>query len=188
VEGHKETTEEQMLEIHNFQEIMEAIPKCLNAFYPSNLIPALKWFDFQGLDRRFKETNKRMDAFATKIISEHQEQCQMGPVAEHEKDMVHILLDEMDQNGTDKSGPHISMANVKGVMWVRRSFQLISDCHLLLRCNSIKPAVHSLKQTFPVEENFVDWVLRLSLIPNPSSLNTQVSNSHRRQSLCQLYV
>lgn len=118
VGGHE--TEEQMLEIQTYGEIMEAIPKCLSAFYPGDFIPALKWLDLQGLENRFKETNDRMDSFVTKIISEHQAQRKMGPIAEREKDMVDILLDEVENVTEGSPRLQITMTNVKAILWVRR--------------------------------------------------------------------
>lgn len=111
-------TEEQMLEFQKFGEIMEGIPKCVSAFYPGDFIPTLKWLDLQGLEGRFREANRRMDAFATKILAEHQLRREMGRVREDERDMVHTLLDEVENVG-ESSGPRITMANVKAVMWVR---------------------------------------------------------------------
>jgi flavonoid 3'-monooxygenase len=110
-------TEEQMLEIKKFKEITYDISYCLGAFYPGDFIPGLKWLDPLGLEKRFKDTNNRMDSFASKIITEHEAERKLGPIAEQDKDMVHILLDEVE-NTEEKH--QITMTNVKGMMWVRR--------------------------------------------------------------------
>lgn len=109
--------EEQMLAMNNFKEITHEIALCLGAFYPGDFIPSLKWLDLQGLEKRFKETNNRMDSFVSKIIAEHEAERKLGFIAEQEKDMVHILLDEMEKA---EEKHQITMTNVKGMMWVRR--------------------------------------------------------------------
>ena len=112
----EQETEEQMLEIKKFKEITYDISYCLGAFYPGDFIPGLKWLDLLGLEKRFKDTNNRMDSFASKIIAEHEAERKLGPIADRKKDMVHILLDEVE-NSEEKH--QITMTNVKGMMWVR---------------------------------------------------------------------
>jgi len=116
---------ERLRDIQSFRGIMSAIFKGLSSFYPADFIPAVssavRWvLDFQGLDSHFRETNKRMDAFATQIIADHQARRASGPVNEHEMDMVHVLLDEAENYNANlgRSKPPITFANIKSIIWV----------------------------------------------------------------------
>ncbi|KAG0565964.1 hypothetical protein M758_7G026300 [Ceratodon purpureus] len=110
--GHE--TEEELSAIKNFKEITHEIALCLSAFYPGDFIPALKWLGPQRLEKRFKECNKRMDLFVSKIIAEHEAERKLGAIAEEEKDMVHVLLDEMEKSEEEH---RITMTNVKAILW-----------------------------------------------------------------------
>ncbi|KAG0562263.1 hypothetical protein KC19_9G131600 [Ceratodon purpureus] len=111
--GHE--TEEELFAVKNFKEITHEIALCLSAFYPGDFIPALKWLGPQRLEKRFKECNKRMDSFVSKIIAEHEAERKLGAIVEEEKDMVHVLLDEMEKSEEEH---RIIMTNVKAILWL----------------------------------------------------------------------
>lgn len=117
-------------EVQDLKEIVEEIFGCLATPNIGTLVPALKYLDIQGLERRFKKLKARMDAFVMNIISEHLEQRTSRRSKEgaakisddEEKDMVDLLLDQMEAM-TEESA--ISLENVKSLIWVSSTSTLL---------------------------------------------------------------
>ena len=106
-------------EAQEFRETIEEWAKLRGGFSVGDYIPALAWVDVvQGYARRCRKVHKRMDAFVTRIIAEHRarrENGNYGRLAESEKDMVDVLLDEHEAKS---SGYQPTADNIKGVIMV----------------------------------------------------------------------
>lgn len=129
-------SEDNVREVQDLKEIVEEIFGCLATPNIGTLVPALKYLDIQGLETRFEKLKARMDVFVMNIIAEHLEQRTTRrskeaavEICEEEKDMVDLLLDEMEAM-TDESA--ITLENVKSLIWVS------STSYLLLICQCIQ--------------------------------------------------
>lgn len=113
-------TEQELKQVRNFKEITDDIAKYAQIINPGDFIPFFKWIDFQGFQRPFRDLRARMDAFMSKIISEHVEQRKSGSLSMKdmgvEKDMADVLLDQMED---DALRFDITDNHVNGTLWVR---------------------------------------------------------------------
>jgi hypothetical protein len=109
------TDESELQEVRNFRVLAEEIAVCSLHMDPGDFIPIFKWLDIQGFRRRLRNLRKRMDVFVNNIISEHLEQRRSGLA--YEKDMVDVLLDQMEDTAADKFD--ISEKHINGLLWVR---------------------------------------------------------------------
>lgn len=103
-------------EAHAFQEMIEETFLLSGALNLGDFIPFLRWLDLQGYGKRLKKIHTRLDKFVSKIISEHRTRRQNTPVAEVDKDMVDVLLDELE---TKTFGYQMTEANVKSIILVK---------------------------------------------------------------------
>ena len=103
-------------ELQDFIEITDEIDLLLGTPNPRDVIPALKWIDFTGLDRRFRSLRRRMESFLSKIIAERRHRT-MHP-ADHQ-DFLDALLSQMDRN----DGQEITEESVTSIVWVSHSQQ-----------------------------------------------------------------
>ncbi|KAG0562564.1 hypothetical protein KC19_9G156400 [Ceratodon purpureus] len=78
-------------------------------------IPWLRPLDLGGTEKRMKNLAKRIDAFLDGIIDEHELKRQKGPIAEEDKDMIDVLLNEMYQQDP-KETHKIDMNNIKSTI------------------------------------------------------------------------
>jgi len=97
-------------ELKDFVEITEEISDCLGIANPRDVIPAFKWIDLNGLDRRFKTLRRHMESFLSKIIAERRHR---RSETDAEKDLLDVLLDSMDQQ-------EITQEVVTSIVWVTR--------------------------------------------------------------------
>lgn len=81
-------------ELKDFVEITEEIGICLGIPNPRDVIPAFKWIDLNGLDRRLKNLRRHMESFLSKIIAERRHR---RSETDAEEDLLDVLLDSMDQ-------------------------------------------------------------------------------------------
>lgn len=108
-----------LAEAQEFRETTEEIEYLLGAFNISDFIPVLARWDLQGYQQRMEKLHKRIDVFIRKIMAEHQARRQFGPVPECDQDMVDVLLEKLEGDGT--SNNQLSENNVKGIIQVRIS-------------------------------------------------------------------
>ena len=107
-------SDSEMQEVRNFRVLVEEIAQCSLHMDPGDFIPIFKWLDIQGFRARLRDLRKRMDVFVNNIINEHLEQRRKGLA--YEKDMVDVLLDQMEDTSTDKFD--ISEKHINGLLWV----------------------------------------------------------------------
>lgn len=116
--GEMDKTEEK--ELKDFIHITEEIGLCLGTPNPRDVIPAFKWIDLTGLDRRFKNLRSHMESFLSKITAERRhrrEKCCSGSATDPpEKDLLDILLDQMDND--DGQDHQITEEIVTSIVWV----------------------------------------------------------------------
>lgn len=116
-------------EAQEFRETIEEWARLRGGFSVGDYIPALAWLDIgKGYVRRCRKVHKRMDAFVTRIIAEHQarrENVNYSSIAESDKDMVDVLLDEHE---TKTSGYQPTAENIKGVIMVRSTSHISVHC------------------------------------------------------------
>lgn len=106
--GRSAMGESEEKELKDFVEITEEIGLCLGTPNLRDVIPAFKWIDHNGLDRRFKSLRRHMESFLSKIIAEHR---QRSSDATPEKDLLDVLLEQMDQQ-------EITEEVVTSIVWV----------------------------------------------------------------------
>ena len=104
-------------QVKRFRELADEIHRSIVSKHPGDFIPVLKWFDMGGLTKRLQNLKKKMDAFMSKIVSEHLEQRQSG--SSFEKSMADVLLDQMEDTA---SKVNITDQHVNNVLWVRSIF------------------------------------------------------------------
>lgn len=108
--------EEELTEVRKFRVLVEEIAK--ESFHADigDFIPIIKWLDLRGFRRRLRNLKNRMDGFVGIIISEHREQRKSRKLMENEKDMVDVLLDQIE----DKTSRFdITEEHIGGLLWVR---------------------------------------------------------------------
>ena len=123
--------EDEIEEVRKFRELADEIHACVVNKTLGDFIPIFKYIDIQGSRARFRTLKKKMDAFASLIVSEHLVQRKNG--TSYEKDMVDVLLDQMEDK---TSKVNITYENVYGVLWVRMTFQIDQQLHEMhISCN-----------------------------------------------------
>jgi hypothetical protein len=95
--GCVDSTAQEEAEAHEFKEIIEELFILQGKFMIGDYIPWLRPLDLGGTEKRMKDLAKRIDAFLDGIIDEHELKRQKGPIAEEDKDMIDVLLNEMYQ-------------------------------------------------------------------------------------------
>lgn len=108
-----------LVEAQEFRETTEEIENLLGAFNIGDFIPMLARWDLQGYHQRLKKVHKQIDTFIGKIMAEHRARRQFGPVPECDQDMVDVLLEKLEGDGT--SNNQLSEKNVRGIIQVRIS-------------------------------------------------------------------
>lgn len=99
-------------ELKHFVEITEEIGTCLGIANPRDVIPAFKWIDLNGLDRRFKNLRSHMESFLSKIIAERRHRHSSETIDNSpEKDLLDGLLEQMDRH-------EITQEVVTSIVWV----------------------------------------------------------------------
>ncbi|KAG0567788.1 hypothetical protein KC19_7G160900 [Ceratodon purpureus] len=99
-------------QVRQFRLLMEGIAKFSLENDYGDFIPIFKLIDIQGIRSRMWSIREQMDAFASKIVFEHLEQRKSCSL--HEKDMVHVLLDQMED---DTLGFKITNQMVSSAVW-----------------------------------------------------------------------
>ena len=114
--GEMDNSEEKQLK--DFIHITEEIGLCLGVPNPRDVIPAFKWIDLIGLDKRFKSLRSHMESFLSKIIAERRSRREerFGSIDPSEKDLLDVLLDLMDNN--DNGQDQITKEVVVSIVWV----------------------------------------------------------------------
>jgi cytochrome P450 len=97
-------------ELQDFIHITEEIGLCLGTPNPRDVIPAFKYTDLTGLDRRFKRLRRHMESFLANIIAERRASPTNSP---SEKDLLDTLLDQMDA-----AQDQITEEVVTSIVWV----------------------------------------------------------------------
>ena len=106
----------ELQQVRKFRVLVEEIAAESFHMDLGDFIPVIKKLDLLGFRRRLRNLKKRMDVFMGGVISEHREQRRIKSNLPSEKDMVDVLLDQMeDENARfDIHDEHIS-----GLLWVR---------------------------------------------------------------------
>lgn len=81
--------EDDMKDVEEAREFRETVTELLQLAGVSNkadYLPFLRWFDFENLQKRLKNINKRFDSFLNALIHEHRSRKQ------HENTMIDHLL------------------------------------------------------------------------------------------------
>lgn len=111
-------------EIKEFVEMTEEISDCLGVPNPRDVIPAFRWIDHNGLDRRLKNLRKRMEMHLSKIIAERRHETSL------KNDLLDAFLEQMDRQ-------EITEETLTSVIWV--ALPKLSTClkgstnHVMLR-------------------------------------------------------
>lgn len=84
-------------EVHDFIHVTEEIGTCLSTPNPRDFIPAFKWIDINGLEKRVKNVRSHMESFLTRIIAEHRLRRE-AHIDLAEPDLLDMLLDQMDKD------------------------------------------------------------------------------------------
>lgn len=100
-------------EVQDFIHITEEIGTCLSTPNPRDFIPAFKWIDINGLEKRVKNVRSRMESFLTRIIAEHRLRRE-ARIDLPEPDLLDMLLDQMDKD----EGEAITEEVVSTIVWV----------------------------------------------------------------------
>ncbi|KAG0613122.1 hypothetical protein M758_6G078700 [Ceratodon purpureus] len=114
--GELDTSEKK--ELKDFIHITEEIGLCLGTPNPRDVIPAFKYIDLNGLDRRFKNLRSHMESFLSKIVAErhHRRTESLGSMdPSSEKDLLDILLDQMDTKANEQD--QITGEVVTSIVW-----------------------------------------------------------------------
>lgn len=107
-----------LAEAQEFRETVEEIERHLGAFDISDYVPAFARWDLQGYQKRSKQLHKHIDKLIAKIMAEHRARRQFGPVPECDQDMVDVLLEKLEGDGTSTKH-QLTEDNVKGLINVR---------------------------------------------------------------------
>ena len=106
-------------ELHKFFEILEEANHCFSTIHLQDGFTCFpKWFDPQGLDKRFRNLRDRVDLFHKNMVDEHRERRRKNPVSEWDRTLLDVLLDQIENSDFEVTEEH-----VKGVIWV--SYQLL---------------------------------------------------------------
>ncbi|XP_024371882.1 cytochrome P450 750A1 isoform X2 [Physcomitrium patens] len=108
-------SEEQLREVASLREVMDNVAFCIGAVNLADYIPALKWLDLQGLERRFKKTFQIMNSVSGEIIAKHQERRKLSNPTDKQKDLIDVLLDDMEK--PQDGSPRVTMDSIKAVTW-----------------------------------------------------------------------
>ncbi|KAG0604366.1 hypothetical protein M758_10G166500 [Ceratodon purpureus] len=113
--GRSGMDEAEQKELQDFIEITDEIDLLLGTPNPRDLIPAFKWVDLTGLDKRYTNLRSRMESFLSKIIAEHRHKSQKDRVmtVDTHQDFLDTLLHQMDS--TD--GQEITEQVVTSIIW-----------------------------------------------------------------------
>jgi cytochrome P450 family 1 subfamily A polypeptide 1 len=88
----------------------------LGTFVIADYLPWLRPMDLGGTEKRMQQLRVRLDAFCTEIIEEHEVKRLKGPIAEQDKSMIDLLLNEMHEQ--DNVDP-IDLDNLRSTIIVR---------------------------------------------------------------------
>ncbi|KAG0624183.1 hypothetical protein M758_3G229800 [Ceratodon purpureus] len=113
--GCVDSTAEEEAEAHEFMEIIEELFILQGTFMIGDYLPWLRPLDLGGTERRMKVLRARLDAFLDKILHEHEEKRDNGHIAEEDKDIIDVLLNEMYKQDTNEA-KRIDMNNVKSTI------------------------------------------------------------------------
>ena len=102
-------------QVKKFRELADELHESIVHKGVGDFIPVLKWFDMGGLTKQLQNLEKNMDAFMSKIVSEHLTQRQSG--SSIEKSMADVL--DLDQMEDTASKVNITDQHVNNVLWVR---------------------------------------------------------------------
>lgn len=116
--GCVDSTAEEEAEAHEFKEIIEELFILQGTFLIADYLPWLRPLDLGGTEKRMKTLRVRLDAFLDKILDEHEEKRQQGPIAEDDKDMIDVLLNEMYEQDP-KETHRIDVNNIKSTILVK---------------------------------------------------------------------
>ncbi|KAG0578488.1 hypothetical protein KC19_4G026700 [Ceratodon purpureus] len=100
-------------EIMEFVEIVKETMQCYGAIHLQdvfNYIP--QWFDPSGWDTRSRKLGARLESFHTKMVNEHREKRRRSAVSEGEKNMLDVLLEELE-----KPEHGVTEEYIKGAVW-----------------------------------------------------------------------
>jgi len=118
--GCVDSTAEEEAEAHEFKEIIEELFILQGTFLIGDYLPWLRPLDLGGTEKRMKALRVRIDQFLDKILHEHEAKRAKGPIAEEDKDMIDVLLNERDAQDPADSH-HIDLNNIKSTILVNLS-------------------------------------------------------------------
>ena len=125
--GCVDSTAAEEAEAHEFKEIIEELFILQGTFMIGDFVPWLRPLDLGGTEKRMKALRVRLDHFLDKIIHEHEAKRAKGVIAEEDKDMVDVLLNEMEGQAPEEEN-RIDLNNVKSTILVTFSL-FLSMCN-----------------------------------------------------------
>nr|BAP94456.1 flavonoid 3'-hydroxylas [Eustoma grandiflorum] len=97
-----------------FKSMVVEIMVLAGAFNLGDFIPALDWFDLQGITAKMKKVHARFDAFLDAILEEHKSNGSRG--AKQHVDLLSMLISLQDNNIDGESGAKLTDTEIKALL------------------------------------------------------------------------
>lgn len=103
-------------ETQEFKELIKELFVLQGTVVIADYLPWLRPMDLGGTEKRMQQLRVRLDAFCAEIIEEHEVKRLKGPIAEQDKSMMALLLNQMHEQ--DDVDP-IDLDNLRSTIMVR---------------------------------------------------------------------